>query len=63
MKVIAGEKIRVDDSLCTNCGECEEICPTGVLSVRGEKKDALCILCRYCVVSCPLAALSVTQKG
>ncbi len=63
MKVIAEGKITLDDTLCTFCGECEEICPTGILSIMGEKNNAFCTLCRYCIFSCPVAALSVIRKG
>uniref|UniRef100_A0A7C3QXX2 4Fe-4S dicluster domain-containing protein n=1 Tax=Leptospirillum ferriphilum TaxID=178606 RepID=A0A7C3QXX2_9BACT len=63
IKIVAGGSILLDFARCITCGECEEICPTGVLSVSGEDRDSSCIYCRYCVISCPAAALSVFWRG
>ena len=63
MMDVAGGRIRLDTDCCDQCGECEELCPTGVLNISGEAGTGLCVLCRYCIVACPVSALSVYRKG
>lgn len=52
--------------LCSNCGLCLNICPTGAISdvdgsyVLDEKK---CINCSICTSSCPVDAWQVAQRG
>lgn len=60
---VAGGWIRLDNARCDQCGECEELCPTGVLRISGEAGSGICVMCRYCVVSCPVSALSTYRKG
>ncbi|MBE0432129.1 4Fe-4S binding protein [candidate division WOR-3 bacterium] len=41
---------------CTGCGVCENICPTGAISVEHARIDAAeCIDCLRCVYECPPA--------
>ncbi|MHB1285822.1 MAG: 4Fe-4S binding protein [Leptospirales bacterium] len=63
MVKVAKGRIRLDHARCNQCGECEELCPTGVLDLSGEGGTGDCILCRYCIVTCPVSALSVYRKG
>jgi indolepyruvate ferredoxin oxidoreductase alpha subunit len=35
----AGVKIEVNDSLCTGCGLCAQLCPTGALKKAGENNE------------------------
>ena len=48
-------------SVCTQCGDCIEVCPTGALSrdkagvVRLNKKE--CVGCMSCVGFCPHGAM------
>lgn len=43
-----------DLNLCTNCGECVEICPTGAISLNGtiSTNGKLCTWCFACVKFC-----------
>ena len=52
--------IRVDQSKCTQCGRCAEVCPTGVIGIgeHGPKViNQFCIACGHCVAVCPFEAL------
>lgn len=55
--------LQLDQSLCTGCGLCMDVCPHGVYQM-GEKvvefahKDA-CIECGACQKNCPVDAISV----
>ncbi len=67
---VAKGAIRLDLSLCRQCLECEEICPTGVLVMPVSENQERCVLpimgacivCRYCLISCPDKALSLIPK-
>ncbi len=53
----------IDESKCTNCGTCVEICPVEVFK-KGEKtaivaKPDECIGCRACEAQCPTSAIVV----
>jgi len=69
--VVAKGAMRLDVSLCRQCFECEEICPTGVLVIPLPDHQVqnsilpllgVCIVCRYCLTSCPDKALSLIRK-
>ena len=49
---------RTQDDVCTQCGTCAEVCPTGAITVADTVvTDAdKCILCCACVKSCPSEA-------
>lgn len=55
--------LRFDETRCTGCGRCFEVCPRNVFEMRGRKafivdKD-LCLECGACSLNCTPAALSV----
>ncbi|MBN1108344.1 MAG: nitroreductase family protein [Bacteroidales bacterium] len=59
------DKITIDDSLCTKCRVCAEICPngifrteTGLTTVRPERVQ-LCVSCGQCMAACPESAIQV----
>lgn len=59
-----GTICEVNDSRCTGCGYCEEICAYNAIEVDPEKEiavvnDALCKGCGACVASCRCAALDL----
>ena len=53
---VAGFVLLVDEQKCTNCGECYEVCPTGVIHSHPEKQVAYkCDLCDgepQCIAFC-----------
>jgi ferredoxin len=61
----AGITPRVDTALCTLCGICETVCPSGTISFSGEVSftPGNCILCHACVKSCPERALAFEAPG
>jgi MinD superfamily P-loop ATPase len=47
---------------CTLCGVCVNVCPTDVLSIRGNELKlvpALCIACGVCAEKCPEKVITV----
>jgi len=49
-------------SLCTGCGGCTRVCPTGAISIDENKAEvdvSVCLLCGYCVSNCKQMALRV----
>ncbi|NLP05220.1 4Fe-4S binding protein [Candidatus Fermentibacteria bacterium] len=58
-----GEGLALDEELCTHCGACAGLCPTGAFTVsREDWKVALdmtrCIACGICVEACPYGAVT-----
>ncbi len=56
-----------DEALCTGCGKCVEVCPSGAVTMEEEKPifdHGLCVGCADCIVFCPQRALRVlwTEK-
>ena len=54
-----------DDLLCTSCGTCGSICPTGAITLQDNAMvtDAsLCILCCACVKSCTAGARELNDE-
>lgn len=45
-------------SRCIRCGACEEVCPTGAVSGRGE-----CTLCGACAAACPSGAREILGRA
>ena len=55
--------LKLDQSRCTGCGLCTEICPHGVLKMENKKAVITdknrCMKCGGCAKNCPMNALSV----
>ncbi|HHX02670.1 MAG TPA: 4Fe-4S binding protein [Tissierellia bacterium] len=57
--------IRIDETKCTLCGECVDVCPMEALdTTRGylHLDEGRCISCHICVPTCPEKALSITRR-
>jgi nitroreductase/NAD-dependent dihydropyrimidine dehydrogenase PreA subunit len=55
-------KIEINRDLCSGCGLCEEVCPTGTISLTEGKATASgeqCISCGHCAAVCPQEAICV----
>jgi len=53
---------QIDETACTLCGSCVEVCPGGALGIgeRLELAVPLCTLCCACIKTCPEEALSIS---
>ena len=56
--------LEFDDTKCTGCGRCTEVCPHGVFALNNGKvkvtdRDA-CMECGACSRNCAFGALTVT---
>jgi NAD-dependent dihydropyrimidine dehydrogenase PreA subunit len=51
----------INPDICTNCGECEDACPTSAISEQNDKRVINpddCTDCGVCVSECPVDAIS-----
>ena len=60
----ASQEVKRRDKICTHCGACTAVCPTGALyidrpdmHVRFDQKK--CSICELCVPACPPHAMEV----
>lgn len=49
----------VDESRCTHCGYCKDVCSAGINLGEGEYERALCTKCFNCVDACPNGAVEI----
>jgi NAD-dependent dihydropyrimidine dehydrogenase PreA subunit len=55
----------VNESLCTGCGECVDVCPSGAIRMVNsvaQIERSLCQECEACVYACPNRAILVLQE-
>jgi ferredoxin len=60
----ADQEIKRNEEICTHCGTCTAVCPTGALSIKRpemivEFKQKKCSVCGLCVPACPPRAMEV----
>jgi len=51
---------RIDADLCSGCGSCEAVCPTGAARVQkgiAQIDTLLCARCGACLADCPTGAV------
>jgi ferredoxin len=62
-------KIRIDENMCIQCGQCVGICAGDVLRLENGhvriRSDSPfgCIACGHCMMVCPEKSISVTGRG
>jgi len=62
-KVIA--VVYVDETRCTGCGLCTDVCPTGAISVVdgvARVEQSLCRECETCLLACPTGAILALRE-
>lgn len=54
-----GRRMHIDQSRCTNCGDCAVVCPTWAIDTQGTTtiNQLSCMPCRLCQESCPTEAI------
>ena len=60
----ASQEVKRRDKVCTHCGACTAVCPTGALAVKRpemivEFNQKKCSICELCVPACPPRAMEV----
>src|SRR3972149_6221176 len=53
--------VRIDTALCTGCGACVQVCPSGAVLLANDKAaidDSRCTECGDCIDLCPAAAIT-----
>ncbi|WP_073612885.1 mercury methylation ferredoxin HgcB [Desulfopila aestuarii] len=56
-------QLRLDENLCTGCGNCVTVCPHRVFTMQDHKAKiddrGGCMECGACSLNCPVAAIFV----
>lgn len=59
------EEINRNEHICTSCGACTAICPSGALYIDRPSMEVRfdsdnCVICHLCVRACPVRAMEVS---
>ena len=57
--------LEIDESKCTGCGECKQICAFSapeIINKKARNTSPLCMRCQMCIDVCPTEAIKVTHK-
>jgi heterodisulfide reductase subunit A-like polyferredoxin len=52
----------IDESICTGCRKCVEVCPPRALELRNKKAhidEEFCEECGFCAAECPTEAIVI----
>lgn len=64
--MVKREIIKIDEELCTGCGECIPNCPEGALQIIDDKariiSDLFCDGLGACIGHCPVDAISIEER-
>ena len=60
----ASQEVKRDESVCTHCGACTAVCPTGALYIQRPEMvvhfdQRKCSVCELCLRACPPRAMRV----
>jgi ferredoxin len=58
--------LNIRRNICSGCGACARICPTGAISLDDGKAridQAKCNDCYRCIQACPKGAIVAVEKG
>ncbi|MCL2817630.1 MAG: 4Fe-4S binding protein [Clostridiales bacterium] len=58
------EGVSWNKELCTQCGACTGVCPSGALSMKRPEMNVefagdKCVVCGMCIKACPVKAISL----
>jgi NAD-dependent dihydropyrimidine dehydrogenase PreA subunit len=58
-------KPEVDESKCSGCGNCVDVCPSEVFEMENDKSKVVrpeeCVECETCVSECPEEAIKLVD--
>ena len=68
MSPLAQEHWRLDETRCTSCGVCADVCPSGAAEMTRSMAypafhPVLCTACEACVHECPFDAITMVIEG
>ena len=53
----------IDETVCTGCGACIEVCPPRALIMSRQKavlEQEFCEECGFCAAECPVSAITIS---
>lgn len=57
--------LEIDESKCTGCGKCKEVCEMHIPEILDEKAintSTLCMRCPFCMKACPTSAIRLVNQ-